>query len=224
MNQADLRPANDFAQQFGVKALVHGTTGTGKTPVANTAPRPVMLACEPGLLSMRGSGVPTWTAWDVKRIDEFFAWLSSSAETKNFDTVVIDSISQMSQIYLTEAEKKISHGLAAYGDMARKVYKHLSDLFFMKNKHTYLIAKQETLAGDIPYKRPWFPGKELSQSVPFLYDVILHLDYVPFPGHPEPLRCFLTQGSSVVMARDRSGRLGKYEPPDLAAVFAKCMS
>jgi hypothetical protein len=62
MDIRSLRPARDFAVQYGVKAIVYGPPGSGKTPVINTAPRPVMLVCEPGLLSMRTSTVPTFFA------------------------------------------------------------------------------------------------------------------------------------------------------------------
>ncbi len=105
MQQNDLRPANEFALKLGVKAIVYGPPGTGKTPIVNSAPRPVLMACEPGLLSMRGSKVSTWFADTGIRIDEFFKWLFNSKEANNFDTVAVDSVSQMCEIYLREAEQ-----------------------------------------------------------------------------------------------------------------------
>jgi hypothetical protein len=35
------------------------------------------------------------------------------------------------------------------------------------------------------------------------------------------IRC---QESFDIMARDRSGKLNEIEPPDLSAIFSKCMS
>src|SRR5437899_1886908 len=127
MNLSNLRPANDFAQQYGVKALVYGAPGSGKTPIVNTAPRPLLLACEPGLLSMRGSTVPTYPGFTNDAIDDFFAWFFNSNDVKNFDTLAIDSTSQMADTYLQAALNGKSkagnkmHGLAAYGDMAKNV-------------------------------------------------------------------------------------------------------
>src|SRR5258708_31296058 len=72
MNIKDLKPANEHAQNFGVKAIIFGPAGCGKTPILNTAPRPVLLATEAGLLSMRGSTIPTYEAYTSQRIDEFF--------------------------------------------------------------------------------------------------------------------------------------------------------
>ena len=122
MQQSDLRPAKEFAQNFGVKALIYGPAGTGKTPLINTAPRPLLLACEPGLLSMRGSNVPTYPAYTAAKIDEFFKWFFGSTEVKNFDTIAVDSVSQMADIYLQEASKTIKHGYQDYEPIASFVF------------------------------------------------------------------------------------------------------
>ena len=81
----DFKPAREFARSYGVKALIYGAAGTGKTPILNTAPRPVLLACETGLLSMRNSNIPTFQALGVSKIKEFFDWLEKSSEAKNLD-------------------------------------------------------------------------------------------------------------------------------------------
>ena len=143
----DFRPADDFARMYGVKMLNYGPPGSGKTPLLNTAPRPVLLAVEPGLLSMRGSNIPTYFASTPKHYDDFFAWLLGSNEARNFDTVGIDSISEMAERIATEELSKKSSsgnkvdGKAAYGAMARRVYDdYLMKLFMLQQKHAYLIC------------------------------------------------------------------------------------
>ena len=106
MNLSSLKPASEFAKNYGVKAIVYGSAGSGKTPIINTCPNPVLLACEPGLLSLRGSKVPTWEAYSADKVDEFFEWFFKSNETKKFDTLAIDSISQMAELYLQKALKE----------------------------------------------------------------------------------------------------------------------
>lgn len=223
MNANDLRPARDFALQFGTKALIYGGAGTGKTPLLNTAPRPLLLACEPGLLSMRGSSIPTYEAYTAKRIDEFFAWFFSSSETKNYDTLGVDSTSQMADIYLQEAAKTIKHGLQQYGEMATRTMGHLRTLYFTRQKHTYLICKEEILnVNNVQYRRPYFPGKQLNVDIPFMFDAILHLAKVPIPNVGEQL-AFRCIGSYDVMARNRVGTLNEFEPPNFADIVQKCM-
>ena len=224
MQAKDLKPAGSLAQRFGVKSVIFGPPGTGKTPLVNTAPRPVLLACEPGLLSMRGSQVPTFDAYTSARINEFWSWFFTSTETKNYDTIAVDSVSHMCQVYLDDALKRIKHGMQAYGDMATKVMGILNQLYFMERKHTYLICKQEFINIDgFNVRRPYFPGKQLPVDVPHMFDEILHLCKAPIPGVGEQL-AFRCQGSIDTIARDRTGRLDEFEPPNFSLIVKKCMS
>lgn len=223
MKASDLKPARDFAVNFGVKSVVYGGPGAGKTPIINTCPRPVLLACEPGLLSMRNSNVPTWQAFTPEAVDEFFLWFFQSNEVKNFDTLAIDSTSEMADIYLQQAERSNKHGLAAYGEMARKVLKHLIPVYYTRYKHTYLIAKQEIISdGGFTIKRPYYPGKQLPTELPHKFDQILHLDIQNVPGVGQ-VKAFRCRQSIDVTARDRTGNLAEFEPPDFTALVGKAM-
>ncbi len=229
MDIKSLKHATEYAKLYGVKALVYGPPGSGKTPIINTAPRPVLLACEPGLLSMRGSTVPTFQAFTAKSIDEFFEWLFSSNETKNFDTVCIDSTTQMAEIYLNDFLNGTSkggnkiHGMAAYGEMAKATLKHLERLYFLPYKHTYLIAKESVdNENGLTVKRPYYPGQQLPKDVPGKYDCILRLAIhnVPGVGQVKAFRCI---ASLEEMARNRTGTLNEFEPPDFSDLVNKCM-
>ena len=230
MNMSDLRAAGEHAKLFGCKCVIYGPAGGAKTPLINTAPRPVLLSIEPGLLSMRGSTVPTFEAHTTQRIDEFFKWFFSSAETKNFDTLAVDSGSYMADVYLQAALKGTSnagnkkHGMAAYGEMATNTMEHLRTLFYVKEKHIYLICKEEI--ADVEYqslRRPYFPGKVLNIDVPFLYDFILRLAKANVPGAGETL-AFHCVGNMNILARNRTGNLNEFEPPDFSRLVSKAMS
>lgn len=221
-----LKSGRQCAQQYGVKMLIHGGPGSGKTPMIKTAPRPVLCATEPGLLSLRDWDGPVWEAYTVPRIEEFMRWITSSAEARNFDTVGIDSVSQMTEIKLAEALKENAHGLKAYGVMSDWTMPYLRDLFTMQQKHVYLIAKQfaSDEGGGVMKKRPYFPGKELNVKVPHLYDEILCAGTFTIPGVQGEQRAIRTLDSLTVAARDRSGKLDEFEPCDIGALIAKCMS
>lgn len=232
MQEKDLQEAQIFARTSGVKAIVYGAPGSAKTPLINTAPRPVLLACESGLLSMRGSTVPTWQAFTPERIDEFFKWFFNSTEAKNYDTLAIDSASQMAEIYLQGALKGTSkagnkkHGQAAYGDMATAVMDHLRPLYYMQQKHAYVICKEAE--NDAGLKRPSFPGQILNVEAPHLYDFILHLGIKNVPPQPGfmggQMLAFQCRQNLDVLARNRTGNLNEYEPPDFNALVQKAMS
>lgn len=227
MQQSQLRPASSFAHNYGAKCVAYGPPGTGKTPIVQTAPRPVLCVVEPGMLSMRrATNVPAWEAHTVPKIKEFFDWLKKSNEAKNFDTVCVDSISQMAEVILEDKLKRIAHGMKAYGEMAREVMDILSDLFYMPQKHMYLIAKQgiEEVGAGKRY-RPFFPGQDLNTRVPHLFDIIMRCERVRLPEtNGAEVVAFRTKESPDAMARDRSGLLNEFEPPNLAAIFAKVMA
>lgn len=225
MDQRDLKPAGDHSANFGCKCIVYGAAGSSKTPLINTAPRPVLLATEPGLLSMRGSKVMAYEAYTPQAIDGFFKWFFNSNETKNYDTLAIDSGSQIADIYLLAAQKANKHGLKAYGEMAEATMEHLRTLYFTRHKHIYLIAKEEIkdLDGQ-SIRRPYFPGNVLPVQVPHLYDFILRLGKVNIPGVQGEQLAFQCNATYNVMSRNRTGNLDDYEPPHFGNLVLKAMN
>lgn len=223
MNASQLRPASQLACRFGVKAIIYGGPGSAKTPLVNTCPRPVMCVTEPGMLSMRTSNVPCWQADTPERIKEFFDWLKGSSETKHFDTIAVDSLSQMAEVILKRTLEKNAHGLKAYGEMSEAVQDYMGQMFYMPAKHVYLICKE--MVDDVSRKKkPWFPGKELPVKVPHMYDEVLHVGHHNVPGFIGPVHSILTRDSFDTMARDRSGKLNEFEEPHIGKLFEKCMS
>jgi len=226
MDAKDLKPASDHAKIYGCKAIIYGAPGSAKTPLINTAPRPILLACETGLLSMRNSNVPTYLATTTQLIDEFFKWFLNSNESKNYDTLCIDSASQLADIYLqaamngTSSSGKKVHGLAAYGEMATSVMGHLRPLYYMAQKHAYVICKQNVENG---MSRPFFPGNQLNVDVPHLYDFILHLGIKNVPGAGQ-VKAFQCNETFDVLARNRTGNLLDYEPPHFGQLVQKAMT
>lgn len=227
MQLKDLRPASQLAQRFGVKCLVYGGPGAGKTPVIKTAPRPVLCVAEPGMLSMRdATNIPAWEANTPERIEEFFTWVFNSAEARNFDTIGFDSISQVAEIILTQELRRNKDGRKAYGEMSRRVMDWVNGLYFLPNKHIYLIGKQAVVdEGGVMRKKPYFPGQDLNVKIPHLFDEILHLAPVVIPGvnNGRAISAFRTAEAFDIMARDRSGNLAEFEPADLNALFTKAM-
>ena len=232
MNMSDLRPAHEFALQYGVKAVIYGGPGSAKTPVCiTTAPSPVALMSEPGFLSIRKSTVLTYPAFNSGKVDEFMLWFCGSQEAKNFQTLVWDSVSQSHEQRVEEELGGTSkagneaHGQRAYGKANRWMMEHLFKLYFLKDKHIILITKMQNfeLNGMI-YKRPYFAGRELPIRVPHLFDEVLQLGDFAVPGvTPSPTKAFRCKEQFDLMARDRSGNLSDYEPPNIASLITKCL-
>jgi len=238
MNLKDLKPVSTLVQRYGVKTLAYGPPGGGKTPLITTAPRPVLLITEPGILSMRDSNIPAFEAYTPGRIDEFFKWLKSSNELKSFDTICVDSISQLAEIELTRALANNRDGRKAYGVMSQAVMEIVDFLYFMPEKHIYIIAKEAkqeeivwSFSGPMPVqttvfkKVPYFPGQDLSIKVPHRYDEIVRIAKGTIPGVAGEHKFIRSSGPDAeLLCRDRSGKLNEYEPHNLSDMFRKIMN
>lgn len=224
-----IKEAGDFARMFGVKAVAYGPPGGGKTPAINTAPNAILCITEPGTLSLRGSKVSACEAYTPEAIDDFFTWLASSTEANKYDTVAVDSMSQMAETFVIQELSRSSkagnsqHGLKAYGEMAKRVMVYARSLYYMKNKHVYLVCKQMMIEdGPLKLKRPYFPGNQLNIEFPGLYDLIMHCALTQHPQHGI-INAFRCRETLDILARDRSGKLDELEPLNLGYIFNKIM-
>jgi len=225
MDIRSLKPASTLAAKLGVKSIAYGDPGVGKTPVVITAPRPVLLLVEPGARSLsKATSLPAWEAYEYTKIEEFFKWWFSSREVDNFDTLALDSVSHLAEVVLKEMLKRHSHGLKAYGEMSTKVMEWMNGLFYQPQKHMYLICKQTRVEENGAQKRkPFFPGNDLNVKIPHLFDLIMHLGLHSIPGVVGLQKAFCTSEQFDLLARDRSGNLATFEPPNLTDIFNKAM-
>ena len=228
MNINDLKPASQIAKQSGVKALVYGPARVGKTRLVLTAPSPIMLDAEKGTGSLgdEGDSIPCWEANTVAGIDDFFKWLFSSKEVKKFDTIFIDSMSRITEIYLRHEIEVVKHkdDRQAYGEMARKVYNIAMGLLVMDNINVCLICKEKEGDDRVKKTKPYFEGNALDSKIPYDYNHIFRLDFYRFPGVKEKVLALLTEGTTNILAGHRYGDLYEYEEPNLTTLFEKCMS
>ena len=67
------------------------------------------------------------------------------------------------------------------------------------------------------------PGNTLKQGISYFFDEVLVLR-VEADADGNPYRCLQTARDLQYEAKDRSGALEAFEPPDLAAIAAKIKS
>jgi hypothetical protein len=213
----NLKSTGALTTLAGVKTLVYGAAGTGKTTLVGTMPTPLILSAESGLLSLQGLDLQYLEINSVSDLREAYKWRVSSQESKHFESVALDSISEIAEVCLGEQKAITKDGRAAYGQLGTvmgEVIRAFRDLPL----HVLLIAKLDKGAdelGRITYS-PGMPGQMLTQSLPYFVDQVLALR-VTTTGERE----ILCQPDSLWLAKDRSGRLDRLEPPDLGAMIKK---
>lgn len=206
----------------GVKMLVYGQAGAGKTSLILTLPSPVVLSAEGGLLSISGANVPYIEIKSMEDLQEAYAWLKDSAEAKPFKSVCLDSISEVAEVVLAAELRKNKDGRAAYGEMNSTMAELIRAFRDLPGRHVYMSAKLEKAQdemGRMLYS-PSMPGKTLSQQLPYFFDFVFPLR-VERDAEGNTQRALMTDGDGLWLAKSRSHKLESWEAPDLGAIINK---
>ncbi len=217
----NLRNTNDVSIN-GVKVLVYGQAGAGKTHLIRTLPRPVILSAEGGLLSLQGTGIPYVEINNLTTLTEAYKWLTDSNETKDFDCVALDSISEIAEVVLSSEKKTAKDPRQAYGAMADQMTDLIRAFRDLPGKHVYFSAKMEKTQDEMGRMLyyPSLPGNKVGQQLPYFFDEVLALR-VERDSEGATQRALMCESDGLWLAKDRSGKLSPWEEPDLGLVISK---
>lgn len=217
----NLKRTGGFAAH-GVKILCYGQSGAGKTSLIPTLPNPVVLSAEGGLLSIAGADVPFIEINSMDSLREAYEWLTKSEEAKAFQSVAIDSISEIAEVVLNYEKKHNKDPRAAYGSMQEQMADVIRAFRDLPGRHVLMTAKLEKTQdemGKVLYS-PSMPGNKTGQQLPYFFDEVLALR-VERDADGNTQRALMCDGDGSWLAKDRSGKLGAWEGPDLGAVISK---
>lgn len=206
----------------GVKLLVYANAGAGKTSLIPTLPNPVVLSAEGGLLSIADAEVPYLEVSSYDTLMEAYMWLTQSAEAKGFDSVALDSISEIAEVVLNHEKKIAKDPRQAYGAMQEQMTDLIRAFRDIDGKHVYFTAKCEKAmdeTGRLLYA-PSMPGNKVGQQLPYFFDEVLALR-VEKDADGNAQRALMCDSDGIWLAKDRSGKLSAWEAPDLGALIAK---
>ena len=206
----------------GVKLLVYGQAGAGKTSLIPTLPNPIVLSAEGGLLSIRDANIPYIEVSSMSDIQEAYEWLTKSEDAKKFDSVALDSISEIGEVVLNYERKQTKDPRQAYGAMAEQVSDLIRAFRDLSGKNVYFSAKldkSQDEMGRMLYA-PSMPGNKTGQSLPFFFDEVLALR-IEKDADGNIQRALMCESDGLWVAKDRSGKLSAWEAPDLGAIITK---
>lgn len=206
----------------GVKLLVYGQAGAGKTSLIATLPNPLVLSAEGGLLSIAATDTPYIEIDNLSTLVDAYKWIIDSEEAKGFETIALDSISEIAEVVLNAEKKASKDPRQAYGAMQEKMQDIIRDFRDIKGKHVYFTAKlekQQDEMGRILYA-PSMPGNKSGQQLPYFFDEVLALR-VEKGEDGKPVRALMCESDGLWTAKDRSGKLDAWEAPDLGEIIRK---
>lgn len=208
-------------QANGVKALVYGMAGVGKTYMIKSLPNPIVISAESGLLALTGTDIPYIEVKTFIELQEAYQFIVSEHGAQ-FESIAIDSISEIGEIVLAHEKSINKDGRGAYGEMAVKIMEIMRSFRDIQGKNVMFIAKAEKSqdeTGRMLYQ-PSMPGAKISQQLPYLVDLVMALR-TEKDTEGTIQRALMCQTDGTWQAKDRSGKLAAWEAPDLSALIAK---
>lgn len=217
----DLKRTGGLASN-GVKMLVYGQSGAGKTTLIPTLPTPIVLSAEGGLLSIADADIPYIEIGKLDDLKDAYKWVIESEEAKQFQSVALDSISEVAEVVLAYELKHNKDGRAAYGEMNTTMNELIRSFRDIPGKHVYFSAKLEKSQdemGKMLYN-PSMPGKSLTQGISYFFDLVMALR-VERDSEGNSQRALMCDSDGTWLAKARGGKLDQWESPHLGEIIEK---
>lgn len=235
------------AQSAGMKIVVAGEAGNGKTTLARTlqdtlGEKVLLISAEAGLLSLRGTGVDfvdLQTDDDgvlvpkerrVARLGEIYQWLLLPEQMAKYRWVFVDSLTEVNQNLLESLEANPEFNspkdtIKKYGELSkrmRSLCKTFRDMPHYSVVFSALVKKAAD--ADNVMKSAIDITGSFALQLPALFDEVFYLgvtaDVDEATGKNK--RVLLTQKTDKIeFPKDRSGTLSRYEPADLGLLVKK---
>jgi hypothetical protein len=183
----------------------------------------VIADIEAGLMSIMDK-ITTGMVEAVK-IDKYQDFTAMMMELKGgkhgYDTLVVDSGTELQKLYLDMVGgDKDMPSLQDYGKLANETRKSLRFLRDLDMNLIYITLskdeKDEQFGSII--RKPSLTGKLPEDACGYM-DLVLYITTKETDGKLE--RVAITQPTERLVAKDRSGKLERYEAPDFAAIYNK---
>lgn len=218
-----VRKPHELPKQLGLKILVYGQAGAGKTSLIRTIPCPheqiIVISAEGGLLSIADLDVDALEVRNLEQIQQIFKELRSGGH--DYRWVCIDSISEIAEVVLAHEKTRNKDPRKAYGELADRLISLLK-AFRDLPINVYITCKEARVDDDGKiFRQPGLPGSKLTQEIPYLLDTILHLGAVRSDAGTR--RLLVTSPDDTRIAKDRSGQLDQVEEADLSVIVSKMM-
>lgn len=219
-----------------LKFLIYGQSGVGKTYLAKTTPDPsrtLILSFETGLLSLKDFGIdyidmlvddkeaPINDNEKIKTWAHAYNILKTPAIMEAYDWIFIDSI--------TEVSTQLHRILFPKYELDKSIDQRLYNEFFIKMRNfvkSFLELPYNVVVLALPTEdqhqsiRVDVYGK-LKTMLPAFFDEVFYYIKTDTADEAEDKRALLTSTTRNIIAKDRSGKLDKFEEPNLTQIYNK---
>lgn len=220
--------------------VVHGDSGTGKSWVADSAPKPLLLLDAEGGARFTPSRKTTWDGisappaydgtWDTcvvvtrsyRVVATVFQWLNSGQHP--FRSVALDSLTEIQKRCLDDVAGVEQPTQQDWGALLRQMeatVRQFRDLTMHPTRPLDAVVFVCMTSSKDGRLKPHVQG-QLSVTLPYFVDVVGYLFVQPDPTSGQPVRRLLVQPTGQFDAKDRTNRLGMVvEQPDVSRMMAQ---
>lgn len=217
----------DEQQKPSIVMMVYGEGGVGKTTFTATAPKPILADCENGAkyFGLRGikmdvAQIQSWS--DMKEFLEI-------AKGDKYETVIIDPIGELMEklrrFMVAQNDSKLvqkdgSPTMGGWGWLKKNMKDYIKVLRDT-GKNVIIVAHvEEKQDEDRLVKRPKIETK-IADDLIAMVDIVGYMT-VSNQGGEEKRVIIVDPASDKYVAKDRTGQLGKYIPPNFAEIIEAC--
>jgi hypothetical protein len=155
------------------------------------------------------------------------------ARLTGFTILFVDSLSAAARLCFTHSEQQpeafTDRGRkdlrAVYGLHARSMLGWLNQLQHARERTVIFVAVLEKNTDELNIStwQPQIEGAKTGRELPAIVDEIITMNWVDFGGGKPSVRAFVCTNPNAwgYPAKDRSGRLEQFEPPNLGALIEK---
>ena len=220
----------------GVKFLTYGLPGLGKTVLVATMPggdfQTLIVTSEKGNLSLspqnqmrifgRVKKIPVASITTPQDIEEVLAMLRTT-QAASILNVAVDSLTDIAERILAYELETNKDSRKAYGNMQQFMFKMIRDFLDLPGKNVYFTAHQDRekdAAGLMSYG-PSMPTAKGTLKIAHFFDEVFSLQISAPDAEGKTWRMLRTRPDYQFTAKDRSGALAEFEPPDLSVIINK---
>lgn len=218
--------------QNGIKIALFGESGVGKTWQISTLRRPFVISTEGGLLTLVRSGkdIPYVEVRTVEELKEARLALDSDEYFDTYDTVVIDSVSELADLHMMKIKGEgKAKGWDTYTQTQDIVNEELRTFFSLatEGKDIVMIFKlgriEDKDTGRVAYS-PFINSSNFSSKIPYLFNEVLAIraqKTADKEGNPYIDRWIQCANDGRWACKDQSGYLADEEYADLGYIIDK---
>jgi len=212
--------SGDLAKNRNVKILVYGTTGMGKTRLIDTLDKPVMLSVEKKETIER-KDIDIISLNSGKEAIDVIHWLHTSDEATKYDSVAVDSVTDLSDYIYAASYKKHDGNSYKFPPETTNTVMIIIKALKALDKHIYLIAKRAEAADENGVDRymPMMARPNLQLALPHHVDLVAPLYTRKFDGKDHRVLQCRPKGKYLV--NDSWGALNEFEEPHLGKIIKK---